>query len=461
MRSDSMFKTKRFLYDILEKNVLYKPSCSSIIGSRKIGKTILLLQLEENHKEDTIYIDGSISLKGRVDFKSLYEGYIEKGIKNVLIDEVCKIDEELISDFISVTKLYSSKLCFIITGSVGVSVSKICDSIGRGGEEYVLPPIMYIEYLCWGSGILNVNLKDIKKLTNYDKYILYIKRQNIGTTSNHLQYIKEVVSDTLDSYLRRTSLGDNRLDISMQSIYDAVKYISVCQFVYESNSKDFISIPTLSQEVRDELGEEYKKVKARWNLSKRTIKYVISLLYGCNLARETGIYEGSSLNVENVNLADNTVSACVFEYPWLSSLCLSSLVQNDDSFIDLWVENSILLRESYIYPFYDKYRNDNKNEIDTIYEVDYGNFHGLEVKNRPCENVTRSYISNIKNLSKRVGLEDIYLTCSDNPEGDFKDIFLSLDKVVAGMELEYMSLLSEGKVYSTLSVDKIVEKYFG
>ena len=269
------------------------------------------------------------------------------------------------------------------------------------------------------------------------------------------------MADTWESYLRRTSLGDNILDISTQSICDAVKYISTCQFVYESNSRDFISIPTLSQEVRDELGKEYKKVKAKWNLSKRTIKYVISLLYGCNLARETGIYVGSSLNVENVKLADNSVSACIFEYPWLSSICLSPLVQNDDSFIDLWIENSILLRESYIYPFYDKYRNENKNEIDTIYEVDYGNFHGLEVKNRPCGNVSKAYIDNIKRLAKKVGLEDIYLTCSDSPEGDFKDIFLSLDKVIAGMELEYMSLLSEGKMYSTLSVDKLVEKYLG
>lgn len=187
----------------------------------------------------------------------------------------------------------------------------------------------------------------------------------------------------------------------------------------------------------------------------------MSLLYGCNLARETRIYEGNKLNVENLNLADDSVDACIFEYPWISSLYLTALVRDEDSFIDLWIENSILLRESYIYPFYDKYRNSNMYKIDSIYEVDFGNFHGLEVKNRKCGNISRYYINEIKNFSKRIGLEDIYLTCSNDPTGNFKDMFLRLDKVIASMELEYMSLLSEGNIYSLLSADKLVEKYFG
>ena len=457
-----MFKTKRFLYNIVEKNVLNKPSCSCIVGSRKIGKTILLQQLAEAHKDDTIYIDGSVEFNGKeVNFKKVYEGFIEEGKKNILIDEVCKIDEDLLADFISTTKLYAGELCFIITGSVGTSVSKICDRIGRGGEEYVLPPIMYIEYLCWNSGVLNANINDIKMLSNYNKYILYIKQQNIGSTSNHLQYIKEVVSDTIESYLRDTSLGDNMLKLPIEDIYDAVKYISICQFVYELNTGDFVSIPTLSEEIKKELGDEYKKVKNRWNLSKGTIKYVLSLLYGCNLARKTRLYVGNNLEVENLNLEDNSVDTCIFEYPWLSSLFLSPLVKEDDSFIDIWVENSILLRESYIYPFYDKYRNKDNKEIDTIYEVDFGNFHGLEVKNKKYGNNSRTYISKIKTSAKEIGLEDVYLTCSDEPRGNASNIFLSLDKVIASMELEYISLLEEGEIYSKLSVDKLVKKYFG
>ena len=97
-----MFKTKRFLYNIVEKNVLNKPSCSCIVGSRKIGKTILLQQLAEAHKDDTIYIDGSVEFNGKeVNFKNVYEGFIEEGKKNILIDEVCKINEDLLADFIN------------------------------------------------------------------------------------------------------------------------------------------------------------------------------------------------------------------------------------------------------------------------------------------------------------------------------------------------------------------------
>ena len=173
------------------------------------------------------------------------------------------------------------------------------------------------------------------------------------------------------------------------------------------------------------------------------------------------MYVGNNLEVENLNLEDNSVDTCIFEYPWLSSLFLSPLVKEDDSFIDIWVENSILLRESYIYPFYDKYRNKDNKEIDTIYEVDFGNFHGLEVKNKKYGNNSRTYISKIKTSAKEIGLEDVYLTCSDEPRGNASNIFLSLDKVIASMELEYISLLEEGEIYSKLSVDKLVKKYFG
>lgn len=461
----SMFKTKRFIYNIIEKNILNKPGCSCIVGSRRIGKTVLLLQLEENNRDSTVYIDGTTFKEG-TDFKCLYDKFISEGKKNILIDEVGKINDDLLGSFMSATIKYAEeKLCFIITGDVTASVNCINDSICMGGEYYELPPIMYIEYLCWSSGILNVTVEDVKKLTNYDKYIEYIKDQNIGTDTEYLDYIKNVVSDTSEVYLRATSLGDHMLEVPIKEIYDAIKYISICQFVYKNNSGDFISESALSKDVQEILDNEYNKEKGRWALSRNVIDYVSCLLYGCSLARKTwGYNQWKNLNIENFSLADNRVGACIFEYPWLSSLYLSSLTKNNNSFLDLWIKNSILLREDYIYPFCDKFKNndmDEMNEIDTIYKLEHGNIHGLGVKNIKCDNVQKEYLYKVKQLSKDIGLENIYLTCMDDPKGSLADIYLRLDKVAASMELEYMSLMDEGEIYSCLSADQLVDKYFG
>ena len=454
-----MFKTKRFIYNIIEKNILNKPGCSCIVGSRRIGKTVLLLQLEENNNDSTVYIDGTTFKEG-TDFKCLYDKFISEGKMNILIDEVCKINEDLLADFMSTTRRYAGELCFIITGSVGASVSRICDSIGRGGE-YILPPIMYIEYLCWSSGVLNVTIEDVKKLTNYDKYIKYIKDQNIDSTADYLSYIKNVVSDASESYLRATALGDRMLEIPIGDVYDAVKFISICQFVYRLDSGDHILESTLSKDVREILINEYNKEKTRWIVSRNVIDYVSSLLYGCDLMKRADIYMGNNLRREGASLAYKFVDACVFEYPWLSSFYLTRLFKDNDLFIDLWVENSIFLREAYIYPFYKKYRNIDMDEIDTIYEVDFGNFHGLGVINRKCDNFQRKYVPKVKQLSRDIGLENAYLTCTDDPKGNLADIYLRLDKIAASMELEYMSLMDEGEIYSCLSADQLVDKYFG
>ena len=94
----------------------------------------------------------------------------------------------------------------------------------------------------------------------------------------------------------------------------------------------------------------------------------------------------------------NHVNAYVFEYPWLSSLFLSTRVSNTRSLIAMWIENSVLAHESYIYPYSDKYKDIGNHEI---------------------------------------------------------------DKVIASMELEYMDLVEKEELESCLSVDELIEKYFG
>ena len=73
-------------------------------------------------------------------------------------------------------------------------------------------------------------------------------------------------------------------------------------------------------------------------------------------------------------------------------------VSNTRPLIAMRIENSVLAHESYIYPYSDKYKDIGSHEI---------------------------------------------------------------DKVIASMELEYMDLVEKEELESCLSVDELIEKYFG
>lgn len=73
-------------------------------------------------------------------------------------------------------------------------------------------------------------------------------------------------------------------------------------------------------------------------------------------------------------------------------------VSNTRPLIAMWIKNSVLAHESYIYPYSDMYKDIGNHEI---------------------------------------------------------------DKVIASMELEYMDLVEKEELESCLSVDQLIEKYFG
>lgn len=450
-----LFKTKRFIYDVLEKNVLNKPGCNAIIGSRMVGKTVVMMQLCEDNKSNSIYKDVS-SLDSDFDFNSFFEYCRDNKIYNVFFDEVCKLNEDLIGDFITYTRLYAGDMCIVITGSVGVSVSTLNSNIGRGGD-YELPPIMYIERLLWSKGIDSITSESIKCCSTYDLFIDYIKKQNSQSIKEHEDYIVSVVKDTLESYLRNTSVGDRRVNISVEEIKDAVKYISFCQMVYKKDNGTYVDVPAIGKNIRDSLKEDYKVYKQRWNLNSDKIKYVCEILQGCYLAKGTYIFRGEELSLETLKLDDLNVSACIFEYPWLASICISEKLRDLDDMLDIWIENAILLRESNIYPFADKVRSGIR-EIDSVYGIGYmstGGYYGLEVKNRPGKNLNRKYLDGEKEYAMSLGLKGIDFTSSDDSEG-----YLRLDKVVASLELEYVNMMLKGEVRCDSNIKELVTKYF-
>lgn len=265
------------MYDVFEKDIIGQVGCNAIIGARNVGKTVLMTQLAHENS-NSLYKDVSL-LDVSFEFREFYEYCIDNSIVNVFLDEVCKLDEDLIGDFLTYTRLYAGVLCIVITGSVASSVSELNSLIGRGGD-YELPPIMYIERLLWSKGYNRISQELIKKESTYESFIQYLKNQNSDKVKNHEGYIINVVNDSLESYLRNISIGDSEVDITEEEAVDAVKYISLCQFVYKKDNGSYVDVPIIRKDIRDSLKEDYRLYKNKWGLRKDKIEYMCNVLTG-------------------------------------------------------------------------------------------------------------------------------------------------------------------------------------
>ena len=424
------FKTKRFLFDIIKSNVLSKKGCFAIVGPRKIGKTILLKQLYNLNVIDSVYLDCSIEYPN--DFNRYYNDLISLNKRFVFIDEVCKIKEGH-REFVSATKNASGSLCIIISGSTSFVVEDICYDIGRG-EVYTLPPFMYIELLSWKN---NVDLCNVKPFVTNDTFIHYIKNQFMSN-SELVAYMRGVVHDTIDSYRDHTDF-EGPLALTDNDIDKSLIYISVCQLVYRRGSdNNFINMPHIPAAVRDCLvNKNVKPLKNHLGLSNKTIKLVLRLLCSCGLAKRVRIIK---------ELYNSAIDAYLFEYPWYTSYCLNPKIQNADDFIALWIEYYILIKAYYIYTDVAKYRNDDQAEIDVLYTID--GWLGIEVKNRPAQNISQTYKSKLNKLQSLCGITDLFITDNScNAE------------LTAAMEFEYISLLKDGLVNSTKTVRELLDDF--
>ena len=439
--------TKRFLYKVLIESVCKKTGCFSVSGARKVGKTILFLQLNEYFGVKSDYFDcTSLISDASFDFEDYYKKAIESGKTIILLDEVCKMNDVYLADFVKYTKIFSSRLCILITGSVATVVKKRMSEIGRG-SNYQLPPFLYIERLCWENGYDEVDVNAVKTLTSHDKFKEYLKSQMM-TSAELLGYMQGVVEDSISSYTERTFLEDSdRIEDTI--LMNALKYIALCQFVYKKKNGDYVGIPSIEKSVREIALKDYQTARAKWGLTNKDIESVVNLLIGCNLAKRVVYYRGNLIKVEEIRIADKDVPEIIFEYPWYCSVCFDKAIQESDAIMDQWVEYAILIRASYIYQYVNKYRANDDSEIDILYMSDQ--YYGIEVKNKPYSNNNRTYIEKMKQTADEIGLADCIISSSDS---DYRN-----DIIVLTMELEYIDLLKRGELYSELNVSKLIEKY--
>lgn len=438
-------KTKRFAYDILKEyydycekteTISYFNGCTTVLGARKVGKTILLKQLCEVEPRKSYYMDCT-DMTETFDFESFYEECLSKLVSRVFLDEVCKIPDDIIADFIEFTKLYSAKILITITGSVKLSVSKLSSRIGRG-RTIELPPISYTEQIGW-EGVSS----------SPELLLNFLRSGNIDIEKNTkdsywLSYIDSVVKDILGSYLRRTSIEN--IDIpSADKIFDALKYISLCQFIYRKDDGSFVDIPALPKKIKSDI-PDFKKLKVKYGLSKHELVETCKLLFAAGLARPIAGATNSVLNAMGIantailHRVDEDVPALLFEYPWFASYAISSEIESYSGLLDFRLENELMLRMTYLYKVVDKYRDLESNELDIVYTVgdkfDSG-LHAVECKNRVSFNVQNSDIRHYLSLKTSLNLNELVISCSDKTEISSDYSFIRNDILLTALDKAY------------------------
>lgn len=443
-----MVKTKRFAYDILNTYLnaceskfkyAYENGCTTISGTRKVGKTILMRQLVSAFPERSVYKDCS-TLGEDFDFEGYFEKLYNQGIRRVFLDEVCKIDSELIADFVSSVKYYSASMLIIITGSVKVSVTRLSNMIGRG-LVLELPPITYTERLQW---------EGVQTSPEYFEQYLKTGTITVGMQDSETywrKYVGAVVEDTLGSYLQRTTLEGYLTFPDTDKIMKALKYISLCQFVYKTKSGRLVDIPALPKKIKLSISD-FKDLKVRYGLTNEEIVIVCDILVVSGLARRiTSINEeelsrisGGRLNT--LHTVDSNVPALIFEYPWFASYVITSELSDCDNLIDIWLENELMLKMTYLYRYVDKYRTADMEEIDIVYTIGdrlTSSLAGLECKNKSATNISGSNISSYLTIKDRLNLCDLVITSNDKTILHDEYKIVRNDLVVLALEREYFS----------------------
>lgn len=196
-----VLKTKRFLYDVMttrlnkldacaaRNNDAYEDSATAILGVRQIGKTVLLKQLYNVAPSISEYRDCT-GLPSDFDFDGYLRKLLDSGVKRLFLDEVCKIQRDMVADLVSFIKNTSAFMSVTFTGSTKQAVEALSADVCRG-ISVELPPIMYIERLAWTQSeeVSSLTGKDLLGMSSIDAFASYlnvIKADEEACLSNDL-----------------------------------------------------------------------------------------------------------------------------------------------------------------------------------------------------------------------------------------------------------------------------------
>lgn len=431
-----VLKTKRFLYDVMitrlnkldayaaRNNDAYEDSATAILGILQVGKTVLLKQLHNAAPDISEYRDCS-KLSESFDFEEYLQALTDSGVKHLFLDEVCKIHRDMVADLVSFIKNASAFMSVTFTGSTKQAVEALSADVCRG-ISVELPPIMYIERLAWAQSreVCSLTGVDLLSMSSIDSFASYLNTGKILggmlTDETALDYVRGIVSDTTKSYLSRYSSGSavtlTRRDIDMILIY-----ISLVQHVIKTKKNEYCDLPLLSKDIKNRIKSEWAALKNILNVTDK-ITAMCHIILNSGLARKVAVYapsEGAGFftNPEPVPLIDENIPSLIFEYPWYASLALTPLLNRQETLWGIWLENDLLMKSVYCYPFADKFRRDEADELDMVYLTGLfvgGKKGGIESKWRPYSKVNNANdLARYARIAKGLGLDELAITCKD------------------------------------------------
>lgn len=461
-------ETKRYLYHILEEKLSIPRDVDhgdtrrsyTILGPRKVGKTIILRQLEKHFGTTSCYMDMSITDKAS-DFVKMFSDALNDGVSIILLDEISKIHEDRVAAFVSAVKDFCWCISFVLTGSTKSAVSKLSSMIGRSDMEFELPPILYIERLAWEQNTDVYNLNAYRAGISLDSFKHYVEYFAIKPEESGLVYVRNLVEDTMESIRAQEHIdedGCSLADLSINMQETLLKYVSLCQLVYKIKGKAYCSIPSLSDYVQKTMGDLYITIRSKQNMSKIAIALMCQLILESGLAVEiyTRYDDIGDVHLQNHRI-DKDVPNIAFEYPWYATIAIADVLDTPTMW-GFWVENLLYLKMWHVFTFVDKYRANETAEIDNVYTNNFNGFYGLECKFRPRNELSDSLIKKYQDIAKSIDMQrmDIVTTDCSNVFDNFTR-FYKVHELVAALELEYVNLRDE--LHTSLKLEDIMQKY--
>lgn len=402
-------KTKRYMFsailDWYRLSITQKCFRSDFVfvyhGVRRIGKTVLLKQLNEEIPYSKYY-DCEKYNKQEDCITDIIVNDFNKGIKVFLIDEVCKYHD--LEDLKSFIKCNGEECTFILTGSISEFVKNIGYSIGRGPVMY-LQPITYYEWLYWEN---KSDYSNVFKQSSYNKFLEFIKTGTSNIISNPADYIKSVV-DTRESYKIRANTGQIQLNCDD---FDDEKFNIILNYM------------ALTSLVRKEYNGKYTNPQKFLHKDKEVTKRVNSIIsnyqklisgYKNDEIRKYLMILTSSGLVNNHRSPVNDLNNeeyLVFRYPQYIYKVIGSGVLDSNIFISVIIENLLLDAVSNYYDYASKYMDATQREIDICYNLPLGSY-GIEIKCRPVDKIN---VDLYKSIAYDIGLCDISFTACDITE---------------------------------------------
>lgn len=438
--------TKRFLYDVILK--WYEDSiketrfrtnfCYTFHGVRRIGKTILLRQLNEVISNSKYY-DCSAYQDDERDLVEDMDNDLDRGIKVFLLDEICKYPD--LSYLISTIKICGHERTFIITGSTSKFVQNIGHRICSGPIVY-LPPITYCEWLSWNN---NCEYKDVFKYSTIDTFDNYIKSDSLFQMDYEQTYFASVVQDTSKSYKvsmpHSHGLSDMIVDFQEEILEDILTYMSIINLTTTaSNGKYSRVLKGVSTDNTSENSDSELIQKIINNCRNKILSYPSHIITEyLHLLEISGLINSYNLiKIDENNIIESLENGYyIFRYPQYVKNLLYYVELKNEYHYNV-IENLLLDTISTYYNYAGKYRDKDVEGMDIRYLID-ASIYGIEVKCRPIDKINTEHYAYVANT---LNLKDICFTTNnlDNPYIK-KDNYYVIrhDMLMLLVELEYFN----------------------